>query len=305
MKSHRWFTPYLLAAPALLWVLVFSIWPFINTIVLSFTDARPLRAPEGVGVANYVRMFSDEQFWYGVTTSVVYMVLCVPVLTFFPLFLALLVQKKVPGVTFFRTTIYFPVIASVVVVGIIWSWLFDSQGLVNALLQWSGLADRPINFLVDRWLLIMCAALLTIWKGLGYYMVVYLAALGNLDKGLYEAAALDGANPIQRFWHVTVPGVRNAMLLIAALITAAALRVFAELYVLSGGTGGPGGQAMSLVMYIKQVGSGLAGRLGYASAVSVALFLLTIGPLLLVGWLNMGDSVRENFGRRRNRKAVQ
>lgn len=295
MKAHRWYTPYLLAAPAVLWVVVFSIWPFINTVVLSFTNARPLRAPEYVALANYAHLLEDEQFGYAMTTSLVYTLICVPLLAFLPLLLALLVQKKLPGIGFFRTTFYFPVIASVVVVGIIWTWMFDSQGLINQSMQLLGLTSRPVNFLVDRWLLILVAALLTIWKGLGYYMVVYLAALGNVDAELYEAAALDGAGPIRRFWSVTVPGVRGAMLLVTALIAAAAMRVFSELFVLSNGTGGPGGHSMSLVMLIRQVGSGLNGQLGYASAASVALFFLTIVPLLLVAWLNQGENIRAGY----------
>lgn len=303
MRAHRWYTPYLLVAPAIVWVLAFSIWPFINTVVLSFTNARPLRTPEFRGLDNYSQLLVDEQFGYAVTTSLLYTVICVPLLTFLPLLLALLVHKKIPGISVFRTTFYFPVIASVVVVGIIWSWMFDSQGLVNQILQLVGIVDRPIDFLIDRWWLIACAALLTIWKGLGYYMVVYLAALGSVDKDLYEAAALDGAGPIRRFWAVTVPGVRGAMLLVSALIAAAAMRVFSELFVLSNGTGGPGGMAMSVVMMIRQVGSGLNGHLGYASAASVVLFLLTVGPLLFVAWINQGDNVREALARRRNARA--
>ena len=305
MRSHRWFTPYLLVFPAVLWVVVFAIWPFLNTVILSFTDARPLRAPGFEGLGNYVRMFGDEQFVYAVTTSLAYTVIAVPLLTFLPLLLALLVLKKIPGISPFRTTFYFPVIASVVVVGIIWMWMFDSRGLINQTLQFLGVADQPINWLVDRWLIILTAALLTIWKGLGYYMVVYLAALGSVDQSLYEAAALDGAGPVRRFWAVTVPGVRGAMLLVSALIAAAAMRVFSELYVLSNGTGGPGGQAQSLVMLIKQVGSGLNGQLGYASALSVALFVITMGPLIFVGYVQQGEAIREQLANRRKAKAYR
>lgn len=305
MKWRSGLAPYLLAFPAVLWVLVFSIWPFLNTVWLSFTNARPLRTPEPVGLSNYARLFADEQFGYAVTTSLTYTLIAVPLLTFLPLLVALLVKAKVPGISFFRTTIYFPVIASVVVVGIIWMWMFDSQGLVNQTLQVLGVTDRPVNFLVDRWLIILTAALLTIWKGLGYYMVVYLAALGSIDKELYEAAALDGAGAIGRFWHVTVPGVRGAMLLITALITAAAMRVFSELYVLTNGSGGPGGHAMSLVMQIKQVGSGLTGQIGYASALSVTLFVLTIGPMAFVGWIQQGDTVKEAWARWRKGRAYR
>nr|WP_282921442.1 sugar ABC transporter permease [Mobiluncus sp. Marseille-Q7826] len=262
-----------------------------------------MRTPEFTGLTNYLQLFADERFRYAVVTSLLYVVICVPLLTFLPLFLALLVQRNVPGISLFRTTYYFPVIASVVVVGIIWSWLFDSRGLVNETFQFLGLTQSPVNFLINRWLIIVSAALLTVWKGLGYYMVIYLAALGNVSKELHEAAAIDGAGWWRRFWNVTVPGVRGAMMLISALITVAAIRVFTEIYVLTNGSGGPGGQAQSLVMLIQQTGKGLNGNLGFASAVSVILFLLTIGPLLFVAWINQKTEFKELRRERRIRKA--
>lgn len=296
MRAYRWYIPWLLVAPALVWVLVFALWPFLNTIVLSFTDARPLAGGSFVGLENYLSLLQDQRFWNALVTSLVYVVLCVPLLTFLPLLLALLVEKQVPGISAFRTTYYFPVIASVVVVGLIWTWLFDSRGIVNEALQFIGLIDSPIPFLASRWGIILTAVLLTVWKGLGYYMVVYLAALGNVGRELHEAAAMDGAGSFRRFWSVTVPGVRGAMFLVSALITVSAMRVFTELYVLSNGSGGPGGEAASLVMLVQQTGSGLQGRLGYASALSVALFFLTVGPLLLVAYLNNGDKSSKKAG---------
>lgn len=286
MRSHKWFTPWLLAGPALIWVLVFSLWPFVNTVILSFTDARPLRPAQPVGFAQYERLLSDEQFGYALITCLVFVVVCVPLLTVLPLLLALLVEKQIPGIAIFRTTFYFPVVASAVVVALIWSWIFDSRGVLNQALEWMGLVDKPIAFLVDRWWLLACAILLTVWKGLGYYMVVYLAALGNVGKELHEAAMMDGAGPFRRFINVTIPGVRGAMMLVSALVAVSAMRVFTELDILSNGTGGPGGYDMSIVMLIRQVGSGLSGNLGYAAAISVVLFLLTLLPLLGIAFMN-------------------
>lgn len=286
MKSHRWFTPWLLIGPAVLWVLVFSLWPFLNTVMLSFTDARPLRPANPTGFAQYERLLTDEQFQYALITCLIYVVVCVPLLTILPLLLALLVEKNIPGIAVFRTTFYFPVIASVVVVALIWSWLFDSRGVINQALVFMGIADQPIAFLVDRWWLLGCAILLTVWKGIGYYMVVYLAALGNTGKELHEAAMLDGAGSFRRFVSVTIPSVRGAMLLVSVLIAVSAMRVFTELDILSNGTGGPSGYDMSIVMLIRQVGSGLNGNLGYAAAISVVLFLLTLVPLTAIALLN-------------------
>ncbi|UNK71180.1 sugar ABC transporter permease [Microbacterium sp. H1-D42] len=305
MRRQRWYTPYLLVLPGVIWVVVFALWPFLNTVVLAFTDARPLRPVQFVGLDNFAKLGGDERFGYALTTSLVYVAVCVPLLTFIPLLLALLVHRKVPGIGFFRTTFYFPVIASAVVVAIVWEFLFSSTGTINAALKFFGLADRPIEFLSDRWLLILCAIGLTVWKGLGYYMVVYLAALGSVGRELHEAAAMDGAGAWRRFWSVTVPGVRGPMMLVSVLICVAAMRVFTELYVLSGGSGGPGGQSMSMVMLIQSMGKGLNGQIGYASAISIVLFLLTLVPLLIVGIANNGDMIREMVNNRRARRAMR
>ena len=141
-------------------------------------------------------------------------------------------------------------------------------------------------------------------------MIVYLAALGNVDHDLHEAAALDGAGTFQRFRNVTIPGIRPAMVLIIALIAVSGMRIFSELYVLTNGTGGPGGEDSSLVMIIKQVGTGLSGQLGYASALSVVLFFLTLIPLTVIGWANnkdlrSGRRTRRGEGRARRAAAIQ
>lgn len=290
MRTFRWYTPWLLVAAAVIWVLVFSLFPFFNTVLLSFTDTRPLEGGQFIGIDNYTRLWRDPLFWNAITTTFIYVAACVPLLTFGPLLVALLVQKRIPFISAIRTLAYFPVIASAVVVALIWRWLFDSRGIINQALQFVGITDAPYPFLIERWSLLGAAILLTVWMGLGYYMVLYLAALAAVNPELHEAAAIDGANGPQRFWNVTVPGVRNAMMLVCALIAVSAMRIFTELYVLTHGTGGPGGENISIVMLVRQVGSGLRGQLGYASAVSVVLFFLTLLPLLAIAWMNNRNS---------------
>lgn len=282
MTHKRWFTPWLLVVPAGLWLVVFNVWPAINTLILSFTDAKALGGGGFTGLDNYGRLLDDRQLVDALLNSVVYMVVCLPLLTLLPLLLAVLVEKKLRGIAFFRIAFYTPVIASAVVVAIIWQWLLADRGLVNGLAQRLGFLSEPLPFLTDRWLLVFSAISLTVWKGLGYYMIIYMSALGNVARELHEAAAVDGAGPVRRFFSITIPGVRNTMLLISLLISVYALRTFSELYILSGTTGGPGGQAMSLVMLIQMYGQGLTGQLGYASALSVLLFVVTIGPMLVL-----------------------
>jgi len=279
---HARYTPWLMLAAALATTLTFSLFPFFNTVVLSFTNARPLGGGEFTGLANYREMASDELFWIALRNSTLYMLVCVPLLVMLPLLLAVLVAKQLPGTAFFRASFFTPVVASVVVVGLIWNWMLGTNGLVNGVLQSLHVITEPIGFVTDGWLLLFSCMAVTVWKGLGYYMVIYLAALANVPAELHEAAAIDGAGPVQRFLRVTLPALRSTMVLVGALSAISAFRVFTEVYVMSYGSGGPGQESITLVFYVQQVGRGLDGSVGYASAISLVLFVLTLGFSVLL-----------------------
>lgn len=286
MNAHRWYTPWLMLAVPLILLAVFSLWPAVNTIVLSFTNVRMLSGGHFIGLRNFSLIFEDERLRDALLNTAIFVVLCVPLLTFLPLLLSLLVHSRLPFIGFFRTVFYFPVIASVVAVALIWQFLLDDRGLVNQLAQQMGLIQQAVPFLTDRWLLILSVTALTVWRGLGFYMLLYLSALGNVRRELHEAAAVDGAGRLRRFWSITVPSIRGRMVLVAVLIIIAAMRIFSEIYILGGPQGGVGGQNMTVVMLIQQSVLGADGRIGYASALSLFLFVLTIGPLLLLAYLN-------------------
>lgn len=288
---RRWWLPWLWMSPAIIGISVFGLYPFLNTLLLSFTDAKPLGgAASFVGLDNYTRMLGDSDFWLATRNSVLYALIVVPLMVLLPLMLAVLVEKNLPGIGFFRSAFYTPVLASSVVVGLSWQWLLSDQGLVNTWLQKAHIIRSAIPFLSDSWLILLCAMGLTLWKGLGWYMIFYLAALGNVPKELHEAAAVDGAGAVRRFWHVTVPGVRTSMMLVGTLTGIGSLRVFTEIYMLGGATGGPGGADRTLPFYIRDVAlDPLTGNAGYGSAVSVALFVLTLGLTLLAQRLTKED----------------
>lgn len=280
VRTHLPSSPWLFLAPGLLIVAAFSLYPFLSTVVNSFTDARTLIAGRFVGGANYQELIHDAMFWTGLRNSLLYVLGVVPLLVVLPLLLALLVRRQLPGIAFFRAAYYTPVVASVVVVGLIWVWLLDDRGLINAVLETVGFGT--VGFLSDPWLLLLSAMAVTVWKGLGYYMIIYLAALAHVPRELHEACAVDGAGAIRRFWMVTVPAVRSTMVLVGALASVNAFKVFSEVYLMAGPTGGPGGEDTTLVMLVQQVGTGLNGRVGYASALSVVVFVITLGLMLLV-----------------------
>jgi putative chitobiose transport system permease protein len=277
MKPQYAWLPWLLLAPALIIAMVFHIGPFLNTVVLSFTDATALGGGTFTGIDNYIQLAQSEQFWISVRNTLLYVVVVVPLVMVLPLLLAVLVERNIPGIGFFRSVFYSPVVASMVVVGLIWTWLLSSDGAVNSILQALSIVKEPLPFLTDTTLLLLSCMLVTVWKGLGYYMVIYLAALANVSGELHEAAQVDGAGAVRRFWSITMPGVRPTMLLVGLLGAIASMKVFAEIFVISSGSAGPGGEARSLVYTIREVGLGLSGEIGYASAMSLALFVLTIG----------------------------
>ncbi|MEU3738116.1 sugar ABC transporter permease [Streptomyces sp. NPDC032198] len=273
-------SPWLFAAPGLLVVGIFILYPFVSTVINSFTDKRTLIPGEYVGLDNFRELLHDDMFWIGLRNSTLYIVGVVPALVLLPLLLAMLVQKHIPGITFFRSAFYTPVVASIVVVGLIWVWMLDERGLVNAVLEAVGVGS--VGFLSDQWLLLLSAMAVTVWKGLGYYMIIYLAALANVPRELHEAASVDGAGAVRRFFTVTVPAVRSTMVLVAALSSVAAFKVFTEVYLMAGPNGGPAGEDTTLVMLVQRVGTGLTGRVGYASAISVVVFIVTVALMLLV-----------------------
>lgn len=279
-RTHRAFSPWLFLAPGLLVTLAFNLYPFLATVWKSFTDARTLTEGKFVGLANFQALFGDEQFWVALRNSALYVVVVVPLLVFLPLLLALLVQKHVPGIGFFRSAFYTPVVASVVVVALMWVWMLDDRGFINGVLQMLGV--DPVPFLSNQWLLLLSSMMLTVWKGVGYYMIIYLAALTNVPRELHEAAEVDGAGAVRRFFSITVPAVRPTMVLVGALSSVSAFKVFSEVFMIAGPTGGPGGQDTTLVMLIQRVGTGLQGRTGYASAISITLFVLTLILMLFV-----------------------
>ena len=284
-KPHRSFgtviAPYLFVAPAFIVVFVFVVLAALNTFRLAFTDSTLLKPGKFVGFQNFIDLFHDEYFLTALLNSSLYVVCVVPFMVILPLILANLVKGNGRIMGFFRTAFYMPVVMSAVVVGMIWTNLLDSQGLINSILKGAGIIDEAIPFLTNRWGILFSSMFVTIWLGLGYYMVIYLAALANIDESLYEAAALDGAGPVRQFISVTMPGVRSTMVLIMMLSTISAFRVFNEVYVLTNGTAGPGGMDMTMSMLIKNEGTGIQARTGYASAISLVV-LVIVGTLLII-----------------------
>ncbi|MCA3003255.1 MAG: sugar ABC transporter permease [Rhodocyclaceae bacterium] len=265
--------PYLFLIPACVVLATFVLYPALKAIYLSFTNFNMIREAEFVGFANYLNVWRDPFFWAALKNTLLYMVVVVPVLVIAPIFLAALVNKHIPGITFIRAAIYLPVITSLVISGLIWKWVYEEQGILNYVLLASGVTTDPVAFLTDPANALFSVMAVTIWSGMGYYMVIYLAGLQSIPRHLYEVAEVEGVSAWQQMIHITIPLLRPSIAVVTVMSSIAAMKVFEEVYVMT--QGGPMDSTKTLVYYLYESAFSEF-EMGYASAIGVVLFLLTL-----------------------------
>lgn len=266
-------TPYLFLVPACIILGAFIFYPLLQAIWMSFTDYNMISDPAFVGLENYKEIVEDDLFWKTLGQTFLYLIIVVPTLVILPIFLAILVNQKIKGIGFFRSAYYIPVVTSMVVVGITWKWVYADQGILNYLLETVGIIDGPVHWLTSPTSSIFAVMAVTVWKGLGYYMVIYLAGLQAIPSDLYEAADIDGANKWKQIFHITIPMLMPSIIIVTIMSSISAMKVFEEIYVMTGG--GPLNSSKTLVFYIYQEAFEKL-RMGYASAVGVILLLITL-----------------------------
>lgn len=263
----KW-TPYLFLLPAGLAFGITAFVPFLQAVYLSFTDYDLISPPTLIGWQNYLNLWGDRQFWRVLGNTLLYLICAVPLLTLIPLFLALLVNQKLWGIQFFRLVYYFPVVISVVIAGLAWKWIYAETGLLNYLI--GSVSGWKINWLTDPNTAIFAIIAVTVWRGLGYYMVIYLAGLQTIPPELYEAAALDGSDGWLKHWDITIPLLNPYMVLVGVMSAIASMKIFEEVYIMS--RGGPANSTKTIVYYLYEKGF-LSLEMGYAAAIGVAMFL--------------------------------
>ncbi len=272
MNYYRKYTPYLFILPAAAVLIVFFFIPFFQTFYLSFFDySSSIYNPVFNGLDNYVKLFKEPVFYKVMFNTFMYLVIAVPFLVTFPLLVAILINQKIRGITLYKIIIYLPVIVSIVVAAIAFKWLYANQGILNYLL--SLLHLNPIGWLTDTQWALFSVAIVTVWKGVGYYMMIYLASLMSVPQDLYEACDIDGANFWQKHFTVTIPHIMPTIALVSTISTISAMKVFAEIYVMT--KGGPLNSSKTIVYYIyERAFENL--DLGYASALAVVLLVVVM-----------------------------
>ena len=277
MNYYKKYTPYLFLLPAAAVMIVFFFIPFFQTFGLSCFDySSSLYNPNFVGADNYIKLFKEPVFYKVMFNTFMYLVIAVPFLVTFPLFLAILINQKIRGITLYKILLYLPVIVSIVVAAIAFKWLYAGQGILNYILSLFHI--KSIGWLVDTKWALFSVALVTIWKGIGYYMMIYLASLMSVPQDLYEACDIDGANFITKHLTVTIPHIMPTIALVSTISTISAMKVFAEIYVMT--KGGPLNSTKTIVYYIyERAFENL--DLGYASALAVVLLVVVMGFSLI------------------------
>ncbi len=291
MKSKKNITPYLYLLPTMIILILFVFYPLARAIQYSFTDFNLLSPPKWIGLENYKTLFKSDSFYRALLNTLKYFIVVVPVLVILPLLIAVLVNDtKLKGVTIFRTIYYFPVVTSMVVAGIIWKWMYMEKGLLNYVLyNLLHLISEPISYLTNPNTALFCIMVVTIWKGLGYYMVLYLAGLQSINQELYEAATIDGASKFKQLRSITVPLLAPTIAVVAIMSSMAAMKVFDEIYVMT--AGGPFNSTRTLVYEIYDTAFDKL-KFGYASSIGVVLFIL----LFVFSYISMKNSEKTYRG---------
>jgi multiple sugar transport system permease protein len=272
---------YLFILPSFLGFAIFLLVPMVMSAGLSLYDWELLRPPFFIGLDNYRDLFRDPLFKTVLFNTAYYAFGLVPLNIVISLSLALWLNTKLRGLTFYRLAFFLPVVTVTVAVSLIWKWMYEPRvGIVNAALGAFGIAGP--NWLADPFWAMPALIILGLWKGFGYNMVLFLAGLQGIPSTLYEAAMIDGANAWQRFWKITLPLLSPAMFLAVILTVISSFQVFDQAFVMT--AGGPSNATNTIVLYIFQNGF-LFFKMGYASAIAWALFAVIFTFTLIQMWL--------------------
>lgn len=269
---------YAFIMPMLIGFLIITVLPVIMTFVYSMTDKNMMsRTTNFIAMDNFVKLFSDKTFRSTMWQTLEFTVLLIPSNMILTLGLASLLKDKFKGCGFFRTAVFTPVVTSVVVWGVLWKYIFQTDnGLINSVLKMMGITGP--QWLMNLKMAIPISVFVTLVKGLGMNMVIFIGAMLDVPEDYYEAAELDGANKFQQFFKITLPNIAPSIFLVLILTTIGSLIVFGQVKALT--NGGPGTSSYVMVFYIYQMAF-QSYKFGYASAASVILFLIIVALTIL------------------------
>ncbi|NLK06304.1 MAG: sugar ABC transporter permease [Spirochaetales bacterium] len=271
------FAAWLFMLPFLALYAAFLLFPIFRGLYTSFTNARLVGSVRFIGLENYAEMLADKDFWGSMGNTLYFVLISTPTIVVVGFILAMLINSKLKGTTFLRTAYFSSYVLSMSVVTGLWIFIFQPYtGLINTIVTRFG--GQEIFWLSTRGIVWLAILMTTVWWTVGFDMVLFLAALQNIPSEMYEAAEIDGASKAQVLFKITIPMLRESTVLVVMLQMIASFKLFGQTYLMAGG--GPGTHTRTIVHYIYE--SGFTNRrLGYASTMSIAFFLVVLGFSLL------------------------
>jgi multiple sugar transport system permease protein len=275
-------TGWMFSAPGLLLLTLFIVAPFALALYFSFTNERlisPLQT-QWVGFDNYAGILSDSTFWRAFANNVIFVLIVVPVQTAFALGLAVLINGRLRGRVVFRTIYFLPVVTVMAAAAVIWTLLFNPNGLINAVMEVVTFGQFSPDWLNDTTWALPAIIIVSIWQGVGFQMIILLAALQDVPDQLYEAAEVDGANQWQQFRNVTVPGIRNGLIFVITVTTILAFRLFDQVWIMPQTPGGPLDATRTMMLEMVETGFSRQ-QIGRGSAIAVTFFVIVLAITLV------------------------
>lgn len=273
LRRKNTLTAWTFIAPNFIGFAIFTLIPVIFSFILAFMKWDSFSRPEFVGLDNFRKMLGDETFWISLKNTFLYTIGVVPLTLLSSLTLAILLNKKIRGMKFFRTAFFFPYVTSLVAIAVVWNMLFHpTMGPINQVLK-HVIANPPGWTSSSHWAL-FAIVIVSVWRGMGYYMILYLAGLQGIPKEQYEAAAMDGAGKWNQLRNVTLPSLRSTTFFVTIMLVINCFKVFDLIQVMT--DGGPG-RATNVLVYQIYNEAFKKFNFGYASAISLVLFVIVLG----------------------------
>ncbi|HIY02150.1 MAG TPA: sugar ABC transporter permease [Candidatus Blautia faecipullorum] len=282
-QDQRW--GYALVAPTIIGLLLLNVYPFVQTIYLSFTNAKAFGDYDFVGLSNFATMFTSSEFWRATWNTILFCILTVPVGVGLALVIANLLNSKIKGKVFFRAVYFLPMVVAPAAVAMVWKWMFNSEyGIINSVFH------IHVDWITNPNLIIITVAIVAIWSALGYDAVLLLSGLQNISKSYYEAASLDGATKFQQFVHITLPMVSPTLFVVLIMRLMASLKIYDLIYMMVG-EGNPALSKAQSLIYLFYRESFVSGNRGYASAIVIwtVVIIAVVTVIQFIGqkkWVN-------------------
>lgn len=270
-QNWGWF----MVAPTIIGLLILNVWPFIQTLYASFCEHLGFGHYKFIGFENYANMLQDADFWKATWNTVYFCILTVPVGLFLSLLVAILLNAKIKGKSFFRSVFFLPMICAPAAVTMVWRWIFNSEyGILNQIF------GTHISWITDSKVVMIACAIVAIWSAIGYDAVLLLAGLQNISKSYYEAASIDGASKVTQFFRITLPMVSPTLFVVLIMRLMASMKVYDLIYMMVEDTN-PALTSVQSLMYLFYRESFVAGSRGYGSAIVIWTVLL-IGIVTII-----------------------